>query len=94
MHPYDTAGRASDLCVVSIPSRFFFLLSQRFGHGEEEAAYLPHSWLREGVWQDVPPASPPALAQRGETLRLQLDVLRQEVHQERRASETQEDTHR
>lgn len=56
--------------------------SQRFGDGEEEAAYMPHCWLWQGVREDVSPPSPPALAQRREALRLQLDVLRKEIHQE------------
>ncbi len=73
---------------------FFLGPSQRFWHGKEEAAYLPHRRLREGLREDVSSPSSPALAQRRETLRLQLDVLREEVHQERRAAKTQEDTHR
>lgn len=69
-------------------------VSQRFRHGEEEAAHLPHRRLREGLREDVSSPSSPALAQRREALRLQLDVLREEVHQERRAAKTQEDAHR
>lgn len=72
----------------------FPVISQRLWHGEEEAAYLPHRWLREGLRENVSSASSPALAQRREAIRLQLDVLWEEVHQERRAAETQEDTHR
>lgn len=72
----------------------FPVISQRLWHGEEEAAYLPHRRLREGLRENVSSPSSPALAQRREAIRLQLDVLREEVHQERRAAETQEDTHR
>lgn len=67
---------------------------QGFRYGEEEAAHLPHRRLRQGLREDIPPPSSPALAQRRETLRLQLDVLWEEIHQERRAAETQEDAHR
>ena len=66
---------------------------QRVKHGQEEAAHLSHSGLWEGVREDVSPAGAPALALRGAAVRLQLDVLRQEVHTQRRAAETPENTH-
>lgn len=91
----------SYFCLFSSPAVFVFsltlqfpVISQRLWHGEEEAAYLPHRRLREGLRENVSSPSSPALAQRREAIRLQLDVLREEVHQERRAAETQEDTHR
>lgn len=72
----------------------YFCVLQRVEHREEEAAYLPHRGLWEGVWENVAPASPPALAFRGATFRLQLDVLWEEVHTQRRAAEAQENAHR
>lgn len=75
-------------------SLFFLPPSQRIRHWEEEAAHLPHCGLRESVREDVAPASTPALALGGATFCLQLDVLRQEVHTQRRAAETPENTHR
>lgn len=69
-------------------------VSQRIQHGEEEAAHLPHCRLWESIWKDIAPASTPALAFRGATFCLQLDVLWEEVHTQRRAAETQENTHR
>ena len=56
------------------------MCSQRIQYGQEEAAHLSHSGLWEGVREDIPPASAPALALRGAALRLQLDVLWEEVH--------------
>lgn len=67
---------------------------QRIQHGEKETAHLPHRRLWESIWKDIAPASTPALAFGGATFCLQLDALWEEVHTQRRAAETQENTHR
>ncbi len=61
---------------------------------KEEAARVSHGGLREGLRQDVSPEGSPALAHGRETVRLQLDLLREALHPERRASAASQDTYR
>jgi len=66
---------------------------QARGGGEEEA-HLPHHRLREDVPEDVAaPRSRPA-AHRRAALRLQLGVLREKIHAQRRAAAARQDAHR
>ncbi|CAG09941.1 unnamed protein product [Tetraodon nigroviridis] len=60
---------------------------------QEEAAHLPHPRLREGLRQNVAPEGAPAVALRGAAVRLQLALLREELHQVGRAAETPADSH-
>lgn len=61
---------------------------------QEEHPQLPHTRLRQGVRQDVPSESAPAMAHGRAAVRLQLVVLWQAVHQKRRAAETSPHPHR
>lgn len=61
---------------------------------EEEHPQLSHPRLREGLREDVSPQGAPAVAHGRAALRLQLVVLRQEIHEERRAAETSPYPHR
>lgn len=71
------------MCIIYFPDCTFSNALQGVKHGQEEAACLSYSRLWEGVWKDVSLASSPALALRGETLRLHLDVLWEKVHTQR-----------
>lgn len=76
------------------PPTLRLCVTQRFRPWEEEATHMSHRRLRQSLRQDVPPSGPPALAQWWAALRLQLDVLREALHTERRAAKTPADAHR
>lgn len=52
----------------------------------EEHPQLPHPRLRQGLRQDVAPEGSPAVAHGREAVRLQLALLRQAIHEVRRAA--------
>ncbi len=82
--------------VVCNRGYFFFstMMQKSRWQASQEAAHMPHSWLRQGIRQDVPPACPPAMAQWRETLRLQLALLREALHQVGRAAAAPAHAHR
>lgn len=79
---HGTAQRASIL-----------LPRQAWGDGKEKA-HLSHSRLREDLPQDLAAAGPCTPAHRRAAFRLQLGILRQEVHTQRWAPATRPDAHR
>lgn len=63
------------------------------GRGGEEEAHLPRPRLREDVQENVAAQSSRAAAHRREALRLQLGVLRETFHTQRRAAAARQDAH-
>ena len=82
----EPAGAHETLQEVPLPQLPELQRRRRRQPGQEEAAHLPRQRLRQGVRQDLAPQGPPPLARRGEALRLQLALLRQELHALRRAA--------
>lgn len=67
---------------------------RELGQRRETTAHLPSRGLRKGLRENVTSEGALEVAHWRATVRVQLDLLRQEIHQERRAAEAPQDPHR